>query len=51
MIDAPLHLRYLRPRLIGTLSDTPVMLYDGESIATFGESLLAVPISMLWETP
>ncbi len=28
-----------------------VVLYDGESIATFGESLLAVPISMLWEMP
>ena len=28
-----------------------VVLYDGESIATFGESLFAVPISMLWEMP
>ena len=26
-----------------------VVLYDGESIATFGDGLFAVPISMLWE--
>lgn len=26
-----------------------VVLYDGESIASFGEGLFAVPISMLWE--
>ena len=28
-----------------------VVLYDGELIASFGDGLLAVPISMLWEMP
>lgn len=28
-----------------------VVLYDGEAIASFGEGLFAVPISMLWEMP
>ena len=26
-----------------------VVLYDGESVASFGDGMLAVPISMLWE--
>ena len=26
-----------------------VVLYDGEAVASFGDGLLAVPISMLWE--
>lgn len=27
-----------------------VVLYDGDAVASFGDGLLAVPISMLWET-
>jgi hypothetical protein len=26
-----------------------VVLYDGDDVASFGDGLLAVPISMLWE--
>ncbi len=28
-----------------------VVLYDGSAVASFGEGLFAVPISMLWEMP
>lgn len=28
-----------------------VVLYDGEAIASFGDGLFAVPVSMLWEMP
>ncbi|MFO8049201.1 MAG: ATP-binding protein [Desulfosudaceae bacterium] len=28
-----------------------VVLYDGEAVASFGEGLFAVPLSMLWEMP
>jgi hypothetical protein len=28
-----------------------VLLYDGESLASFGPGLFAVPISLLWEMP
>jgi hypothetical protein len=35
---------------VGTRFNAGVVLYDGETSASFGDRLFAVPVRALWET-